>query len=121
MRDNSFEDPLGFQTKDHYAAEQHQFRTDIQKEFLCTGKTFRNETEMKDLKCFYADNNSPWLKLGPIKIDLQNFEPYVAVIRELMYPHECDEVTQFLGPYLGPPPGRMSGGTRGGNDWTMKK
>lgn len=71
------------------------------------------------MKCFYADNNSAWLKLGPIKIEMQNHEPYVAVIRELMYPHECDEITQYLGPFLGAPPGRMAGGT-GPNDWTMK-
>ena len=29
----------------------------------------QNASEDKDLKCFYAHNNSPWLKLAPIKIE----------------------------------------------------
>ena len=81
---------------------------------------FQNATETKDLKCFYGHSNSPWLRLGPIKIEVQNKEPYLAVLRELLYPHECDNITQFLGPMLGTPPGRMKGGV-GKNDWTMKK
>ena len=39
-----------------------------------------------------------------------------------MYPHECDNITNFLGEFLGPPPGNMA--KKGGvakNDWTMKK
>ena len=74
------------------------------------------------MKCFYGHNDSPWLKLAPLKVDIQNHEPYIAVLRELMYPHECDGITNFLGDHLGPPPGRMKlkgGGTK--NDWTMKK
>lgn len=76
------------------------------------------------MRSFYGHNGSPWLKLGPLKIEIQNHEPYIAVLRELMYPHECDNVTQALGPLLGQPPGSMA--TRGGkrlskNDWTMKK
>ena len=81
---------------------------------------FQNATETKDLKCFYGHSNSPWLRLGPIKIEVQNKEPYLAVLRELLYPNECDNITQFLGPLLGTPPGRMKGGL-GKNDWTMKK
>ena len=81
---------------------------------------FQNASETKDLKCFYGHSNSPWLRLGPIKIEVQNKEPYLAVLRELLYPHECDNITQFLGPLLGTPPGRMKGGV-GKNDWTMKK
>ena len=50
---------------------------------------------------------------------MKSFEPYIAVLRELMYPNECDEITEYLGPYLGEPPGRMANGNR--NDWTMKK
>ena len=79
----------------------------------------QNASEDKDLKCFYGHNEKAWLKLGPIKIEMKSFEPYIAVLRELMYPNECDEITEYLGPYLGEPPGRMANGNR--NDWTMKK
>jgi hypothetical protein len=60
--------------------------------------------------------------LGPIKIEMKNKHPYLVVLRELMYSHECDGITEFLSPFLGPPPGAMTkkrGVTK--NDWTMKK
>jgi hypothetical protein len=46
-----------------------------------------------------------------------------VVLRELMYSHECDGITQFLSPWLGKPPGSMSRKKTKGvtNDWTMKK
>lgn len=77
--------------------------------------------EEADLKCFFAHSGSSWLRLAPIKVEMKNKEPYLVVLRELMYPHECDNITAFLGPRLGFPPGRMSSKNRGKNDWTMKK
>ena len=49
-----------------------------------------------------------------MKLELKNLNPYVAVIRQLMYPHECESVTRFLGPSLDFPPGRMSRTTSSG-------
>jgi hypothetical protein len=37
--------------------------------------------EDKDLYCFYGHNHSPWLRLGPMRMELKNFDPYIAVIR----------------------------------------
>jgi len=54
-------------------------------------------------------------------MELKSRSPYIAVLRELMFDHECDNITSFLGPYLGFPPGRMSSKGGGKNDWTMKK
>ena len=146
IREDKLENAMGGRggrkNDDHYRLDEQTFRTDLQKELLCTGNTFRvlylentnvwlladfrdiffqSFNETKDLKCFFAHADSPWLRLGPMKIELQSKDPYMAVIRELMFPHECDGITRFLGPYLGPPPGRMKGGKAGKNDWTMKK
>ena len=55
-----------------------------------------------------------------MRLELKNRDPYVAVIRQLLYPHECNNVTKFLGPTLDFPPGRM-GNKATRNDWTMKK
>ena len=63
----------------------------------------------------------PWLKVGPLKVELMNLDPYLAIIRELLFEHECDNITEFLSPLLGQPPGRMSLGRKHKNDWTMKK
>ena len=37
----------------------------------------------------------------------------------MLFEHECDNVTQYLAPRLGFPPGRMNG-RAAQNDWTMK-
>ena len=65
---------------------------------------------------------SSWLRLAPLKLELRSREPYLAVLRELMFDHECDNITAYLGPLLGFPPGRMGGAKNMfKNDWTMKK
>ena len=85
-----------------------------------TKPIFKGPEEDKDLGCFYGDNGSPWLRLGPIKVEVKNKNPYIAVLRELLFEHECDNITQFLGPFLDFPPGHMTTKAKK-NDWTMKK
>ena len=100
-----------------YATSQEELQVAMEK--LCSGRQIRDPEEDKDLRSFYAHNNSPWLRLGPMKVEVRNKKPYLAVLRGLLYDHECDKITKFLGPTLNFPPGRMSGKKR--NDWTMKK
>ena len=96
-------------------------KTQLQYQMLCSGEHFRPAREDADLRCAYASPPwSAWLRLAPIKLELRSRDPYLAVFRELMYPHECDNITAFLAPQLGFPPGRMSG-RAAKNDWTMKK
>jgi len=90
-----------------------------QKDDLCRGKEIRPLDEVAKLKCFYGHNSSPWLKLGPFKVEENSQDPYHVTIHELLYDHECDNITQFLGPMLDFPPGRMNQKTQK-NDWTMK-
>ena len=63
---------------------------------------------------------SDWLRLGPMKIQINSFDPAHATIKNLLFDHECDSMTRYLGPHLDFPPGRMNGRSRR-NDWTMKK
>ena len=60
------------------------------------------------------------MALGPIKMEIRNKAPYLAVLKEVLYPHECDNITDFLTPWLGAPPGRMNP-RAAKNDWTMMK
>ena len=76
-----------------------------QKDDLCRGKEIRLLDEVAKLKCFYGHNSSPWLKLGPFKVEENSQDPYHVTIHELLYDHECDNITQFLGPMLDFPPG----------------
>ena len=97
-----------------------QLRSQMAMERLCAGENLRTPEEDKDLRCLYGHGGSDWLRLGPLKVEVRSKVPYVAVLRELMFESECDNITQFLGPHLDFPPGRMS--TRQTkNDWTMKK
>jgi prolyl 4-hydroxylase len=90
-----------------------------QKDELCRGKEIRPLNEIGKLKCFYGHNDSPWLKIGPFKIEENALDPYHVTILELLYEHECNDITEFLGPMLNFPPGRMNLKTKK-NDWTMK-
>ena len=44
------------------------------------------------LRCFYASATSDWLRLGPMKIQLNSDNPYHVTIKELMYNNECDQI-----------------------------
>ena len=59
------------------------------------------------MKCFYGHNDSPWLKIGPFKIEENALDPYHVTILELLYEHECNDITEFLGPMLNFPPGKI--------------
>ena len=60
------------------------------------------------MKCFYGHNDSPWLKIGPFKIEENALDPYHVTILELLYEHECNNITEFLGPMLNFPPGKIN-------------
>ena len=55
-----------------------------------------------------------------MKLEFNSFDPFHVVIKELLFPHECDNITEVLGPMLDFPPGRMHFKSKK-NDWTMKK
>merc|ERR1712223_297310 len=101
------------------AEKIRKFVSEKQKDELCRGKELRPLAELGLLKCFYGHNNSPWLKIGPFKIEENALDPYHVTIHQLLYDHECNNITEFLGPMLDFPPGRMNFKTAR-NDWTMK-
>ena len=53
------------------------------------------------LGCFLRGSSSDWLRLGPMKIEIHSQNPYHAVIKELIYPHECDKIKIPLVYWLG--------------------
>ena len=76
--------------------------------------------ERANLRCFYGHSASEWLRLGPMKIQINSHDPAHAVIKDLMSDRECDGMTEFLTPLLNFPPGKMNRKAKS-NDWTMKK
>ena len=55
-----------------------------------------------------------------MKIEMNSYDPAHSTIKNILYEHECDAITKYLGPYLNFPPGRMNSRSKK-NDWTMKK
>ena len=100
------------------ASEFDKFKEQVGDQ-LCRGKDLRDPMVTAKHKCFYAHSNSDWLKLGPIKVEINSYDPFHATIRNLLFDHECDQMTQFLAPQLDFPPGRMVSRSLK-NDWTMK-
>ena len=52
------------------------------------------------LKCYYQSSNSKWLKLGPMKIQINSQDFMHLIIKDLLYNHECDQIKNPLPPYL---------------------
>jgi len=99
--------------------EKFQISTQLQVDKLCRGGQLRTPKERSTLRCFYSKSSSEWLRLGPMKIQINSHDPVHAVIKEFFYDKECDATTKYLGPQLSFPPGRMNRRSKR-NDWTMK-
>ena len=57
---------------------------------------YQTKTERAHLRCFPGWSNSPWLKLGPMKIELAWTDPQIVTFHELLYDEECDSLTYNL-------------------------
>lgn len=52
----------------------------------------------KPLRCRYATNNSPFLKIGPIKVEEHSLNPYIVVYHDLIYDEEIEFIKQEAKP-----------------------
>ena len=60
----------------------------------------QNPRERKDLNCYFSSSKSSWLRLGPMKIQLNWENPYIISIKQFMSSKECNEITNGLGQKL---------------------
>ena len=56
-----------------------------------------------------------------MKIEVNADDPFHVTIKDLLFDHECNAITNLLGPRLHFPPGKMDATSPKKNDWTMKK
>lgn len=105
--------------KDEDAKVKFIITQENQRDKLCRGQQLRSPEELGKLKCLYIHNGSPWLRLGPMKMEINSYDPFHVVFKDMLYYNEADNITQYLGPRLDFPPGRMDQKSRN-NDWTMK-
>ena len=52
--------------------------------------------ERKELRCFFSTAGSSWLRLGPMKTQVNSHDPYIINVKHLLYDHECDGITAAL-------------------------
>ena len=45
------------------------------------------------LRCYYSSSNSDWLKVAPLKFQINSYDPFHITIKQLIFDHECDEIT----------------------------
>ena len=62
-------------------------------------KFFQSLTERSTLRCTFI-SNSYWLRIGPMKIQINSLDPFHLTVKELLYNHECDEIKKPLAPKL---------------------
>ena len=48
------------------------------------------------MKCYHASGSSDWLRLGPMKIQMNSHVPFHIVIKELVQVQECDRIRKPL-------------------------
>lgn len=68
---------------------------------LCRGEKKRTPKEEAPLKCYLrTNNNHPLLYLSPIKVEVQNINPYISIIHNLMSEKEADTIRELAAPLL---------------------
>ncbi|KAG9510427.1 Prolyl 4-hydroxylase subunit alpha-1 [Fragariocoptes setiger] len=67
---------------------------------LCRGERQRSAKDTSKLKCYLTHNNNPYLYLQPIKLEVQNIDPYIAIIHNLMTEKETATIREIAAPLL---------------------
>ena len=83
--------------------DQSIINTGIEKDMyiqLCRGIDLRPPQKTKDLICKYEHRNIPFYKYGPRKIEIVNYDPYIAVMHEFFTETEIKEYIEIAAPKL---------------------
>ena len=65
--------------RDQNANHELNFKSEVQMDELCRGAQIRSLEERSKLYCTYVHGGSPWLRLGPIKQEINAFDPFHVV------------------------------------------
>ncbi|CAB4053876.1 P4HA [Lepeophtheirus salmonis] len=62
---------------------------------LCRGENLRSPSDEVQLKSFYLHHNDPYLKLGPFKVEVNNIEPSLIVIKDFIFDREGESYRNY--------------------------
>lgn len=54
--------------------------------------------EEKHLKCYLSHQNSPYLLLQPVKVEVFHTKPYIAMFHDLLTDEESDMIKTYAAP-----------------------
>ena len=77
--------------------------TGIEKEMyiqLCRGIDLRPPKTTKDLICKYESRGKPYYTYGPRKVEIVNYDPYIAVVHDFITESEIKEFIKIASPKL---------------------
>ncbi|XP_031552959.1 prolyl 4-hydroxylase subunit alpha-1-like [Actinia tenebrosa] len=69
-------------------------------ERLCRGISLKSQAQLGRLKCYYETKLHPMLKLRPLKVEMINEDPYIVMLRDVMYDHEIEYIKKTAAPLL---------------------
>jgi prolyl 4-hydroxylase len=67
-------------------------------ELACRGELKPDDEFLSKLFCRYVDNNVPFLKLAPLKLEQISIDPYIVVYHEVMYDNEIEIIKRMAKP-----------------------
>lgn len=70
-------------------------------EMLCRNEIKLTPVEVAKLKCRYVTDNSPFLKIAPLKLEEAFLKPYIVIYHDVIYDEEIDVVKKMAKPRVG--------------------
>lgn len=67
-------------------------------EMACRGELKPSEAILSQLSCRYTDNNVPFLKIAPLKIEHIYLDPHIVVYHDVMYDSEIEVIKEMAKP-----------------------
>lgn len=67
-------------------------------EMACRGELKPAESILSKLVCRYVDNNVPFLKIAPLKLEEAYLDPYIILYRQVIYESEIDLMKKMAKP-----------------------
>jgi prolyl 4-hydroxylase len=69
-------------------------------ELACRGELHPAESVLSQLSCRYVDNNVPFLKIAPLKLEEKYPDPWIVVYHDVMYDSEIETIKRLAQPKL---------------------
>ncbi|XP_030369739.1 prolyl 4-hydroxylase subunit alpha-1 [Scaptodrosophila lebanonensis] len=67
-------------------------------EMLCRGELKPKPADLRPLRCRYVNNNVPFLRLGPLKLEEAYMDPYIVIYHDAMYDSEIEVIKRMARP-----------------------